>query len=47
MIEVKGKITNHLVAILIDLGEIHSYINPNIVGKFLLKRNKLEKLWSV
>jgi hypothetical protein len=28
-------------------GEIHSYIDPNIVDIFHLKRNKLEKSWLV
>jgi len=36
MIEVEGKIINHHVAILIDLGANHSYIDPKIVDKFHL-----------
>jgi hypothetical protein len=47
MIEVEGKITNHLVAILIDSREIHSYIDPKIVDRFQLKKSKLEKSWLV
>jgi hypothetical protein len=31
MIEVEGNIINHPINILIDLGEIHCYIDPKIV----------------
>jgi hypothetical protein len=42
MIEVEGKIINHLVSILIDLGAIHSYIDPKVVVRFHLKKSKHE-----
>jgi hypothetical protein len=47
MIEVKGKISNHLVAILIYLGESHSYIDPKIVQRFNLKKRKIERSWLI
>jgi hypothetical protein len=31
MIEVEGMINNQTISILIDLGDIHSYIDPEIV----------------
>jgi hypothetical protein len=34
IIEVEGKIDNYPIAILIDSGAIHSYINPNIIDYF-------------
>jgi hypothetical protein len=36
MIEVEGKIIDQPIDILIDLGAIHSYIDPNIVERFHL-----------
>jgi hypothetical protein len=38
MIEVEGKIDNQPIAILIDSGASHSYIDPNMVEIFKLKR---------
>jgi hypothetical protein len=43
MIEVEGKIINQLVAILIDSGEIHYYIDPKIVDRLCLEKSNLEK----
>jgi hypothetical protein len=43
MIKVEGKIINQPVAILIDLGEIHCYIEPNIVDRLHLEKSKLGK----
>jgi predicted aspartyl protease len=34
MIEVEGKINNQTIAILIDLGASHSYLDPNMVEIF-------------
>jgi hypothetical protein len=47
MIEVEGKIDNQPIAILIDYGASHSYINPNLVERFHLQRRKHEKSWLV
>jgi predicted aspartyl protease len=47
MIEVEGKIDNHPIAILIDSGASHSYINANIVEIFHLQRSKHKKSWLV
>jgi hypothetical protein len=47
MIEVEGKIDNQPIAILIDSGASHSYINPNLVEIFHLQRRKHEKYWLV
>jgi predicted aspartyl protease len=47
MIEVEGKIDNQPIAILIDSGASHSYIDPNMVDKFKLERCKHEKSWLV
>jgi hypothetical protein len=47
MIEVGGKIDNHPLAILINFGTSHSYIDPNLVEIFKLKRCKHEKYWLV
>jgi hypothetical protein len=47
MIEVEGKINNEPIAILIDSGDIHSYINDNIVEIFHLQRSKHKKYWLV
>jgi hypothetical protein len=43
MIEVEGKIINHLVSILIDLGEICCYIDPKVVYRLHLEKINLEK----
>jgi hypothetical protein len=43
MIEVEGKIINQHVSILIDSGEIHCYIDPNIVDRLHLEKSKLGK----
>jgi hypothetical protein len=43
MIEVEGKIINQLVAILIDSGAIHCYIDPKIVDRLHLEKSKLGK----
>jgi hypothetical protein len=40
MIEVEGKIINHPVSILIDLGEIHCYIDHKIVDRLHLEKSK-------
>ena len=47
MIEVEGMINNHAFNILIDLGAIHSYIDPKVVEIFQLPRRKHEKSWLV
>jgi predicted aspartyl protease len=47
MIEVEGKINNQPIAILIDSGASHSYIDPNLVKRFKLKKCKHEKPWLV
>jgi hypothetical protein len=47
MIELEGKIDNQPIAILIDSGSIHSYINTNIVEIFHLQRSKHKKSWLV
>jgi hypothetical protein len=47
MIEVEGKIDNQPIAILIDSGASHSYIDPNLVERFHLKRRKHGKSWLV
>jgi hypothetical protein len=43
MIKVEGKIINQYVSILIDLGEIHCYIDPKIVDILHLEKCKLGK----
>jgi hypothetical protein len=43
MIEVEGKIINQPVTILIDLGESHFHIDPKIVDRLHLDKNKLGK----
>jgi hypothetical protein len=43
MIEVEGKIINWPVAIFIHSGEIHCYIDPNIVDRLHLEKIKLGK----
>jgi hypothetical protein len=40
MIEVEGMINNQTIAILIDLGAIHSYINHKMVENFHFPRRK-------
>jgi hypothetical protein len=47
MIEVEGNIDNQCIAILIDFGSSHSYINSNIVERFHLQRSKHKKYWLV
>jgi hypothetical protein len=47
MIEVEGIINKHAFTILIDLGDIHSYIDPRVVEIFQLSRRKHEKSWLV
>jgi hypothetical protein len=47
MIEVEGKINNDPIAILIDFGDSHSYINANIVEIFHFQRSKHKKSWLV
>jgi hypothetical protein len=43
MIKVEGKIINQPVSILIDLGEIHCYIDPKIVDGLHLEKSKRGK----
>jgi hypothetical protein len=43
MIEVEGKIIDHYVAILIDLGESRCYIDPKIVDRLRMEKRKLKK----
>jgi len=43
MIEVEGKINNHPIAILIDSGASHSYLNPKMVERFHFPRSNLGK----
>jgi hypothetical protein len=43
MIEVEAKIINQPITILIDSREIHCYIDPNIVDRLYLGKNKLGK----
>ena len=40
MIEVEGMINNQTIAILIDSGSIHSYIDPKMVERFNFPRSK-------
>jgi hypothetical protein len=47
MIEVEGKIDNQPIAILIDFGASHNYIDPDLVEIFKLKKCKHEKYWLV
>jgi hypothetical protein len=47
MIEVEGKIDNQPIAILIDFGASHSYMNSNIVKRFHLQWSKHKKSWLV
>jgi hypothetical protein len=43
MIEVEGNIINHHVAILIDLGVGHCYIDTKIMDRLHLEKSNLEK----
>jgi hypothetical protein len=43
MIEVEGKIINHIVAILINSTVTHCYIDPKIVDRLRLEKSKIEK----
>jgi hypothetical protein len=47
MIEVEGMIKNQTIAILIDSGASHSYIDPKIVESLQFPRSKHEKSWLV
>jgi hypothetical protein len=47
MIEVEGMINNQTIAILIDSGASHSYIDPKMVESFHLPRSKHGKYWLV
>jgi hypothetical protein len=47
MIEVEGMINNQTIAILIDSGAIHSYIDPKVVERFHFSRSKHGKSWLV
>jgi hypothetical protein len=47
MIEVEGKINYQPIAILIDSGATHSYLDPNIVERFKFLRRKIVKPWLV
>jgi hypothetical protein len=47
MIEVEGKINDQPIAILIDSGASHSYLDPKMVERFQLSRSKLGKPWLV
>jgi hypothetical protein len=47
MIEVEGMINNQTLAILIDSGASHNYIDPNMVENFQLPRSKHGKSWLV
>jgi hypothetical protein len=44
MIEVEGKINEQPIAILIDSGASHSYLDPKMVERFQLSRSNLGKL---
>jgi hypothetical protein len=47
MIEVEGMINNQTIAILIDSGTSHSYIDPKIVESLQFPRSKNGKSWLV
>jgi hypothetical protein len=47
MIEVEGNINDQPIAILIDLGAGHSYLDPKMVERFHLLRINLGKSWLV
>jgi predicted aspartyl protease len=43
MVKVEGKINNQPIAILIDSGSSHSYLDPKMGETFQFPRNKLGK----
>jgi hypothetical protein len=45
VIEVEGKINNHLIVILIESEASHSYLDPKILERFHFPRSKLGKPW--
>jgi hypothetical protein len=47
MIEVEGMINNQTITILIDLGDSHSYIDPNMVESLHFPISKHVKYWLV
>jgi hypothetical protein len=47
MIEVEGMINKQTIAILIDLGAPHSYIDPKMVESLYFPRSKHGKYWMV
>jgi hypothetical protein len=47
MVEVKGNINNQPIAILIDSGSSHNYLDPKIVEIFHLSRRNLGASWLV
>jgi hypothetical protein len=47
MIKFEGMINNQTIAILIDSGVIHSYIDPNMVERLQFPRIKHGKSWLV
>jgi hypothetical protein len=47
MIEVEGMINNQTIALLIDSGACHSYIDPKMVENLHLPRSKHGKYWLV
>ena len=47
MIEVEGMINNQTIAILIDSGASHSYIDPKMVESLNFPRSKHGKYWLV
>jgi hypothetical protein len=47
VIEVEGKINDQPIAIFIDSGDSHSYIDPKFVEIFHFPRRKLGKSWWV
>jgi hypothetical protein len=47
MIEGEGNINDQHVAILINLGASHSYLDPEMVERFQFPRSKIGKPWLV
>jgi hypothetical protein len=47
MIEVEGKIDDQPIDIFIDSRASHSYVDPNMIDRFKLKRSKNDKYWLV
>ena len=47
MIEAEAKINDQPIAILIQSGASHSYLDPKMVEIFQLSRSKLGKPWLV